>query len=320
MDDFFQLHHVERSQEKGLKRSILLAILVSFSIFLVELFGGIQSGSIALLADAGHIITDVIALSLSLIAVLLASQKPNHRFSFGYYRIEILTSLLNSILIFGISFYIFYEATERFQNQKEVLSFPMIFYSVSGIVLNLISAWILFRFSAENINIKSAYIHVLSDLLSTAGVLIGSILIYLTNWNWLDPLISILISILILRSAWGIFQESISILLESSPQTFEILHILEHIREIEGIRQILDYHFWAITRGVYACTLKVSVVDLKHTEGVIFNSNRILKSKFGIDYITIQCETPALIEKIQGLPLADSRGTQEHGHGHFHPH
>lgn len=149
MDDFFQLHHVERSQEKGLKRSILLAILVSFSIFLVELFGGIQSGSIALLADAGHIITDVIALSLSLIAVLLASQKSNHRFSFGYYRIEILTSLFNSILIFGISFYIFFEATERFQNQKEILSFQMIFYSISGIVLNLISAWILFVSAAK---------------------------------------------------------------------------------------------------------------------------------------------------------------------------
>lgn len=257
MDDFFQLHHVERSQEKGLKRSILLAILVSFSIFLVELFGGIQSGSIALLADAGHIITDVIALSLSLIAVLLASQKSNHRFSFGYYRIEILTSLFNSILIFGISFYIFFEATERFQNQKEILSFQMIFYSISGIVLNLISAWILFRFSGENINIKSAYVHVLSDLLSTAGVLIGSILIYFTNWNWIDPLISILISILILRSAWGIFRESISVLLESSPRSFEIQHILEHIRKIEGIRQILDYHFWAITKGIHACTLRV---------------------------------------------------------------
>ncbi|EKR89971.1 putative cadmium, cobalt and zinc/H(+)-K(+) antiporter [Leptospira santarosai str. CBC379] len=305
MDDFFQLHHVERSQEKGLKRSILLAILVSFSIFLVELFGGIQSGSIALLADAGHIITDVIALSLSLIAVLLASQKSNHRFSFGYYRIEILTSLFNSILIFGISFYIFFEATERFQNQKEILSFQMIFYSISGIVLNLISAWILFRFSGENINIKSAYIHVLSDLLSTAGVLIGSILIYFTNWNWIDPLISILISILILRSAWGIFRESISVLLESSPRSFEIQHILEHIRKIEGIRQILDYHFWAITKGIHACTLRVAVEDLKNADRIVFQSNRILKSEFGIDFVTVQCETPDLTEKIAELPILD---------------
>ncbi|MDI7227755.1 cation diffusion facilitator family transporter [Leptospira santarosai] len=305
MDDFFQLHHVERSQEKGLKRSILLAILVSFSIFLVELFGGIQSGSIALLADAGHIITDVIALSLSLIAVLLASQKSNHRFSFGYYRIEILTSLFNSILIFGISFYIFFEATERFQNQKEILSFQMIFYSISGIVLNLISAWILFRFSGENINIKSAYVHVLSDLLSTAGVLIGSILIYFTNWNWIDPLISILISILILRSAWGIFRESISVLLESSPRSFEIQHILEHIRKIEGIRQILDYHFWAITKGIHACTLRVAVEDLKNADRIVFQSNRILKSEFGIDFITVQCETPDLTEKIAELPILD---------------
>ncbi|AVV80315.1 MULTISPECIES: cation diffusion facilitator family transporter [Leptospira] len=305
MDDFFQLHHVERSQEKGLKRSILLAILVSFSIFLVELFGGIQSGSIALLADAGHIITDVIALSLSLIAVLLASQKSNHRFSFGYYRIEILTSLFNSILIFGISFYIFFEATERFQNQKEILSFQMIFYSISGIVLNLISAWILFRFSGENINIKSAYVHVLSDLLSTAGVLIGSILIYFTNWNWIDPLISILISILILRSAWGIFRESISVLLESSPRSFEIQHILEHIRKIEGIRQILDYHFWAITKGIHACTLRVAVEDLKNADRIVFQSNRILKSEFGIDFVTVQCETPDLTEKIAELPILD---------------
>lgn len=296
---------MERSQEKGLKRSILLAILVSFSIFLVELFGGIQSGSIALLADAGHIITDVIALSLSLIAVLLASQKSNHRFSFGYYRIEILTSLFNSILIFGISFYIFFEATERFQNQKEILSFQMIFYSISGIVLNLISAWILFRFSGENINIKSAYVHVLSDLLSTAGVLIGSILIYFTNWNWIDPLISILISILILRSAWGIFRESISVLLESSPRSFEIQHILEHIRKIEGIRQILDYHFWAITKGIHACTLRVAVEDLKNADRIVFQSNRILKSEFGIDFVTVQCETPDLTEKIAELPILD---------------
>ncbi|AXR65362.1 cation diffusion facilitator family transporter [Leptospira mayottensis] len=316
MDNFFQLHHVERSREKGLKRSILLTILVSFSIFLVELFGGIRSGSIALLADAGHIITDVIALSLSLMAVLLASQKPNYQFSFGYYRIEILTSLLNSILIFGISFYIFYEATERFQNQKEILSFEMIFYCVSGIVLNLISAWILFRFSAENINIKSAYIHVLSDLFSTTGVLIGSILIYFTNWNWIDPLISILISILILRSAWGIFRESISVLLESSPQSFEIPHILEHIRKIEGIRQILDYHFWAITRGVHACTLRVAVEDLKNANRIVFQSNQILKSEFGIDFVTVQCETEDLTDRIANLSVSHGIHDREHSHSH----
>ncbi|EMY78842.1 putative cadmium, cobalt and zinc/H(+)-K(+) antiporter [Leptospira weilii serovar Ranarum str. ICFT] len=317
MDDFFQLHHVERSQEKGLKRSILLAILVSLSIFFVELFGGFQSGSIALLADAGHIITDAIALSLSFIAVLLASRKPNHRFSFGYYRIEILTSLLNSILIFGISFYIFYEAVERFQNQKEILSFQMIFYSSLGIVLNLISAWILFRFSDENINIKSAYVHVLSDLLSTAGVLLGSILIYFTNWNWIDPLISVLISILILRSAWGIFKESVSVLLESSPQTFEIPHILEHVRKIEGVGQILDFHFWAITRGVYACTLRISMADFKHSEEIVFKCNQILKSSFGFDFVTVQCEIPELTKKIGAFPILNSHGTHDH-HGHRH--
>ncbi|EMJ93642.1 cation diffusion facilitator family transporter [Leptospira alstonii] len=317
MDDFFQLHHVERSQEKGLKRSILLAILVSLFIFFVELFGGFQSGSIALLADAGHIITDAIALSLSFIAVLLASRKPNHRFSFGYYRIEILTSLLNSLLIFGISFYIFYEAVERFQNQKEILSFQMIFYSSFGILLNLISAWILFRFSDENINIKSAYVHVLSDLLSTAGVLVGSILIYFTNWNWIDPLISVLISILILRSAWGIFKESVSVLLESSPETFEIPHILEHVRKIEGIGQILDFHFWAITRGVYACTLRISIADLKHAEEIVFKSNQILKSSFGFDFVTVQCEVPGLTKKIGELPILNSHGTHDH-HGHRH--
>ncbi|MGJ4750951.1 cation diffusion facilitator family transporter [Leptospira kmetyi] len=321
MDDFFQLHHVERSQEKGLKRSILLAILVSLCIFFVELFGGIQSGSIALLADAGHIITDAIALSLSFIAVILASRKPNHRFSFGYYRIEILTSLLNSILIFGISFYIFYEALERFQNQKEILSFQMVFYSSLGIVLNLLSAWILFRFSSENINIKSAYVHVLSDLLSTAGVLIGSILIYFTNWNWIDPLISVLISVLILRSAWGIFKESLSVLLESSPQTFEIPHILEHIRKIEGILGILDYHFWAITRGVHACTLRISVNDLKNSNEIVFQCNRILKSEFGIDFVTVQCELSDLTRRIGDLPVLDSHGTHDHhGHGHHHHH
>ncbi|EMK16322.1 cation diffusion facilitator family transporter [Leptospira kirschneri serovar Bim str. 1051] len=316
MDDFFQLHHVKRSQEKGLKRSILLAILVSISIFFVELFGGFQSGSIALLADAGHIITDTIALSLSLIAVLLSSKKPNSKFSFGYYRIEILTSLLNSILIFGISFYIFYESIERFQNQKEILSFQMIFYSSFGIIFNLISAWVLFRFSGENINIKSAYVHVLSDLLSTVGVLVGSVLIYITSWNWIDPLISVLISILILRSAWGIFRETISVLLESSPNTFEITHILEYVRKVEGVSQILDYHFWAITRGIYACTMRVSIVDLKFTEEVVFKFNQILKSSFGFDFVTIQCEVPNLTEKIQELPLANYQEMHQHHHHH----
>ncbi|RHX79009.1 cation diffusion facilitator family transporter [Leptospira yasudae] len=320
MDDFFQLHHVERSQEKGLKRSILLAILVSLCIFCVELFGGLQSGSIALVADAGHIITDAIALSLSFIAVILAARKPNSTFSFGYYRIEILTSLLNSILIFGISFYIFYEALERFQNQKEILSFHMVFYSSAGIVLNLISAWILFRFSSENINIKSAYVHVLSDLLSTAGVLLGSILIYFTNWNWIDPLISILISILILRSAWGIFRESVGVLLESSPATFEIPHILEHVAKIPGVARIADYHFWAITRGVYACTLRLGVVDFKNANEIVLEANRILKSEFGIDYVTVQCETGDTTERIANLSVVDSHGMQNHSHHHGHHH
>ncbi|XDD48635.1 cation diffusion facilitator family transporter [Leptospira sp. WS92.C1] len=320
MDDFFQLHHVERSQEKGLKRSILLAIFVSLIIFFVELFGGIQSGSIALLADAGHIITDAVALFLSLIAVIVAAQKPNSTFSFGFYRIEILTALVNSILIFGISFYIFYEAIERFQNQKEVLSFQMFLYSSSGIVLNLISAWILFRFSNENINIKSAYIHVISDLLATTGVLIGSVLIYFTNWNWIDPLISVLISILILRSAWGIFKESVSVLLESSPPSFDIPHILEHIRKIKGIHQILDYHFWAITRGIHACTLRVSVTDLQKTSDIVFESNQILKSEFGIDFVTIQCEESELTKKLQELTVKDTHGATHSHHGHHHHH
>ncbi|RHX86675.1 cation diffusion facilitator family transporter [Leptospira stimsonii] len=320
MDDFFQLHHVERSQEKGLKRSILLAILVSLTIFVVEVVGGIQSGSIALLADAGHIITDAIALSLSLIAVLLASRKPNPKYSFGYYRIEILTSLVNAVLIFGISFYIFYEAIERFQNQKEILSFEMLIFSSSGIVLNLISAWILFRFSNENINIKSAYIHVLSDLLATAGVLIGAILIYLTRWNWIDPLISILISVLILRSAWGIFRESLSVLLESAPPTFDIPHILDHLRNIVGIRRILDYHFWAITRGVHACTLRLSVTDLKSSDEIVFQTQRILRSEFGIDFVTVQCEESELTKRIGALEIHDSHGPHQGHHGHHHHH
>ncbi|MDV6235078.1 cation diffusion facilitator family transporter [Leptospira ellisii] len=320
MDDFFQLHHVERNGEKGLKRSIFFAILVSLIIFCVEFFGGIQSGSVALLADAGHIVTDSIALFLSLTAVILASKKPNHRFSFGYFRIEILTALLNSVLIFGISFFILFEAIERLQNQKEILSFQMFLYSSAGIILNLLSAWVLFRFSDENINVKSAYIHVLSDLLATVGVLLGSLLIHFTGWTWVDAAISVLISLLILRSAWGIFRESLFVLLESAPASLDIPHVLEHIRKVNGIETVLDYHFWAVTRGVNACTLRVGIAPSEKQNSIIFQCTEILKSSFGIDFVTIQCEDSGLTERLKRLVVNDAHGSENRhrNHGHHH--
>ncbi|TGK35093.1 cation transporter [Leptospira gomenensis] len=319
MDDFFQLHHVERNGETGLKRSIVFAIVVSLVIFCVEFFGGIHSGSVALLADAGHIITDSIALFLSLIAVILASKKPNPRFSFGYFRIEILTALLNSVLIFGISFFILWEAVQRLQNETEILSFAMFLYSSAGIVLNLLSAWVLFRFGNDNINVKSAYIHVLSDLLATVGVLFGALLIHFTGWTWVDATISVLISLLILRSAWAIFRESLFVLLESAPANIDIPHVLEHIRKVKGIEAVLDYHFWSVTRGVNACTFRIRTSSSEKQDFIIFQCTEVLKSSFGIDFVTIQCENAELTEKLKLLAVNDTHGTDHpHPHGHHH--
>ncbi len=261
-------------------------------MFVLEVIGGIISNSLALLSDAGHMLTDIFALSLSLFAVKFASMPATEKKTYGFYRIEILTAFINGMVLILLTLYIFYEAYRRLIAPKEVKSLIMLVVASIGLIVNIAGAFILKGSSRENINIRSAFLHIIGDALSSAGVIIGGIIIMATKWYVVDPLLSIAIGVVILRGAYGLVSESVNILLEAVPKGIRVDTVVGEVKRIDGVRDIHDVHIWTLTSGVYALSAHVLISDLLTSESnkVLERINSLLKEKFNIQHTTIQFE------------------------------
>jgi cobalt-zinc-cadmium efflux system protein len=287
--EFHEHSHDIKSTKEKKALAIVLALTACFMV--VEAASGFYTGSLALLSDAAHMLTDVFALSLAYFALWFASKPPTLSKTYGFYRGEILAAFLNGILLFVISGWIIYEAYERFRVPHPIKSLDMTIVAVIGLAINLGSAYILSRYQTANLNIKGALYHVISDALGSAGAVAAGVVMILTGWYYADSIISVLVSVLILRSAWMIVKESVHILLEGTPRGIDLKAVQSSICSHEGVLGVHDLHAWTLTQGFEALSAHLVVEDMGESERLVGEIKNNLSGKFHITHVTLQCET-----------------------------
>lgn len=260
---------------------------------IAEIIGGLMANSLALLSDAGHMLTDVFALGSSVVAMKFAQKPPTPSKTFGYYRLEILAALFNGVLLLLISFYILYEAYQRLVHPEEIKGLFMLIVAAIGLLANGAGIVILRKSAQENLNVKSAFFHVIGDTISSGGVIAGGLLIIYAGWYFVDPIIGIFIGMLILRGAYILVKESLDIFLEASPKDINVEEMLNKIIEIKGVKDVHHLHLWTITSGIYAMSAHVLIDDLPISRStcILEDIESLLKKKYSMEHITIQFES-----------------------------
>lgn len=278
-------------------KPLAIALSLTFTFFFVEAIGGFVIGSLALIADAAHMLTDVTALAIAIAAIKIGQRAANSIKTYGYYRFEILAAAFNAILLFVVAIYILYEAYQRLSNPPELYSIGMFFIASIGLVINLISLSLLKADKDKSLNIKAAYLDVLSDMVGSIGVIIGAIIIYYTGWAWVDSTIGILIGCWLLPRTWVLFKESINILLESVPNGVDLEKIKESLVAVDGVTDIHDLHVWAITSDKISLTAHVVIASGYECTIVLSKLREILRSKYGITHLTLQDEREKCLDE-----------------------
>jgi cobalt-zinc-cadmium efflux system protein len=273
------------------RRYLGIALGITILFFAIELIGAIVTNSLALLADAWHMLNDASALVFALVAAWIAERPIDVKKTFGYYRAEILAAFLNGIFLWAIVVFIFYEAIQRFQHPAEVEILNMLIIASLGLIANGLSAFTLSKSKEESLNIRGAFLHVLSDTLGSVGVISAGLIMYFTGWNQADPLFSMMVGLLIFYSSWELIHESINVLLEGVPHGIDINEVERRIMELKGVKRVHDLHVWCIT-PTRMCLMSCHVVVKKGTNRKKLLSDLItmLKENFGIDHTTIQLE------------------------------
>lgn len=285
-------HHHSGHGHDGNKKALQISFILIASYMIVEFIGGFLTNSLALISDAGHMLSDAVALGLSLSAVILGARKATESKTFGYKRYEILAALFNGIVLVLISIFIFKEAIERLQTPQMVVGKGMIIISVIGLSINIVVAKVLHSHGSteENLNVKSAYMHVIGDLLGSIGAITAAILILAFDWYIADPIASMIVSVLVLYSGWGILRDSINVLMEAKPSDINYQEVLNIFKNIEGVIEIHDLHIWMITREFPSMTAHLRVEEGIDRDQIIEQANGRIFEKFGISHTTIQIE------------------------------
>jgi cobalt-zinc-cadmium efflux system protein len=286
-------HHIHAEPENGnSRRRLAAALFLTAGYMVVEAVGGYLFNSLALLADSGHMLSDVMALGLSWLALQIGQRSPTDKHTFGFKRTEILAALMNGVALWVIVGLLFYEAVRRFFQPPAVEGIGMLIVASAGLAVNVLIAALLFRARRENLNIRSAFIHVIADALGSAGAILAALVILATGLNWVDPLVSVLIGFLILFSSWELLKESVHILMEGVPTGMQIRDIEQALLEQDGVCCVYDLHVWSITSNRHALSVHVVLSDLSEDRNqVLKRLNTVLVDKFHIDHTTIQIET-----------------------------
>lgn len=282
--------------ERIRKLRIVLILIASF--FVVQLIGGLAFGSLALIADAGHMLTDVAGISLSLLAIGFSRRPATPQRTYGFYRLEILATLANSVILISISVYIIYEAYQRIFQPVEVIGPSMLIIAVIGLAINLISLKVLSSSKIanhgrheESLNMQSAFLEVYSDTLGSVGVIVVALIIIFTNIYLVDPLASIAIAVFILPRTWSLMKRSVHILMEGVPPEISHDEVKKAIMQVKGVTGIFKLHIWTITSGINALSAHVVILDPAKSQAILREISALIENKFGISNITIQIET-----------------------------
>jgi len=280
---------VRRSAKSVLNLKIALAL--TFLFMIAEAVGGWLTNSLALLADAGHMLTDVAALTLTLTAIWFASRPATSKKTFGYYRLEILAAFVNGIVLVLLSLWIIYEAVGRWQAPPEVRGTALTVIAVGGLVVNIIAAYLLHADHKHDLNIRGAFLHVVGDMLGSVAAITAGLLIVWFGWLWADPLCSILISVIIIGGAWKLISDSVNVLLEGTPTHINLGAVEAAILETDGVGGVHDLHVWTISSGMEALSAHITHSETVHHSVLLAALRDRLHSGFGIDHLTIQMET-----------------------------
>jgi cobalt-zinc-cadmium efflux system protein len=285
-------HVHQHGRHTDSRRKLTLVLILTACYMLAEAVGGWYSGSLTLLADAGHMLTDVAALALALLAVWFGSRPATPHKTFGYYRLEIVAALVNGVALIVISLTIVYEAIQRWAAPPVVRSELMIAVAVGGLLINLICAWILRGRHETDLNIHGAWLHVMSDALGSVAAIIAGLVMWLYGWYMADPLFSILIALLIVWSSWSLIRESTNVLLEGTPAHINLAAVEATILETRGVSAVHDLHIWTITSGREALSAHVIHSQTTQAPELLRDLRAKLQDQFGVDHLTIQMETP----------------------------
>ena len=259
---------------------------------MAEVVGGLLTGSLALLADAGHMFTDLSALLISLLAIRIATRPPNASKTFGYHRVEILAALANGLVLMGMAVALFMEAWERFADPPEIDTLPMVLVAIIGLIANMVGLYLLSD-SRDNLNVRGAFMHILGDTISSAGVVVGGIVMMTTGYYRIDPILTVVIGIIIIVGALSLIRESVDVLLESVPCHLDLSAIAEAVAATDGVAAVHDLHVWTITSGLVALSGHLVVppeCPVEENDRILTDVKRLLLDRWGIAHTTLQIE------------------------------
>jgi len=280
-------HHTERRTQDRQRLRLVLALVTAYMI--AEGLGGWWTNSLALLADAGHMLSDVAALALSLFAMWMAKKPATPQRTYGYYRAEILAALLNGATLIAIAIFITVEAFRRLQAPLEVQGGWMMVIAVGGLLVNLLGLVLLGKETHKSLNMRGVWLHMLSDTMGSIGAIVAGGLIWVWQWHWVDPVTSVLISGLVLFSSWALLKETVAVLMEGTPRHINVDTVHQAMRALPGVHSVHDLHIWTITSGLIALSAHVRVAE-QSQQVLLKDVRHVLYAQFGISHSTIQIE------------------------------
>lgn len=283
--------HDNQRHAKGRTKRLKFALLLTFAYMVAEGVGGWLTNSLALVADAGHMLTDVAAMGLTLSSIWFAGRPATARKTFGYYRLEILAAFVNGVALVLLSIWVVYEAYSRWESPPKVSGRPMMLIALGGLIVNIVAAKLLHSGHEHDLNMRGAWLHVMGDLLGSAAALIAGVLITGFGWMWADPLTSVLISLIIIGGSWRLISESVNVLLEGTPAHIDLSSVERAILETDGVAGTHDLHVWTISSGIYALSVHISHRESVGHQQLLQRVRAAIHSEFGIDHLTIQMET-----------------------------
>ena len=299
---------------EGNARKLTIALILTSTFLVIEVIAGLITQSLALLSDAAHMFTDAAALAIALAAIKIAKRPADNKRTFGYQRFEILAALFNASMLFFVAMYILYEAYQRFTQPPEIQSLGMLIVASIGLVINLISMKILMSSATESLNMKGGYLEVLSDALGSVGVIIGAVIIYFTNWYWVDTIIAVAIGFWVLPRTWILLKQSINILLEGVPEEVDIEKLRNDLLALDGVESIHQLKVWAITSKNIHLTVHLFAPNADRKQ-LHYAAAEMLSHEHGIAEVTLQIEDDAEMN-CQHTHQHDE--DEEHGHSHQH--
>ncbi len=274
------------------RRRLILAFVSQLVFFVVELVAGLLTNSLALIADAGHMLSDVAALGLSLLALIYAQKPHTPEKTYGYHRLEILVALINGLALWAMAAYILFDAYGRLAQPPAIASIPLIIVAGLGLLVNLFGVAILHPAKDQNINLRSAFLHLVADSLGSVAAIAAGLAIYFKGWYWFDPLAGAVIAILIIFGSWQLVWEAADILMEATPKHIDLGEVTQALERHPGVEEIHDLHVWSISSGLFAMSVHVVLSDSRDRDCLTWELEELLAQRFGLEHTTIQLEGP----------------------------